>query len=93
MRFISGEPYPQTVALFFFSRTPTPCRSLFYRRNRWLLLGRLGCGALRIISTEVAREFASVIRVYLCVVLSPRNRYVRETVVNQEFALVCVDVD
>src|ERR1700680_3261460 len=38
-------------------------------------------------------KLASVIRVYLGIVLRARDRHVRKTVVNQQFALVCVHVN
>jgi hypothetical protein len=38
-------------------------------------------------------KLASVIRVYPGIVLRARYRYVRKTVVNQQFAFVCVHVN
>ena len=52
-----------------------------------------GRSTLRIIPTEVTREFAAVIRIDLCVVLTTRDRHVRKTIINQQFAFVCVDVN
>ena len=70
------------MALFIFGRTPTPCGTRFDPRNSRLLLWRFNCRAMRIITIEGAPEFASVIRIDLCVILTARNRHVRKTIVN-----------
>ena len=80
------------MPLFSFGRAFAARTSRFDFGRSWLLL-HFCCRTLRILATEVAREFASVIRVDLRVVLTARDRHIRETVVNQQFALVCVHVN
>src|SRR5579864_1834948 len=62
-----------------------PVRKQVRSSEQLAIARRLGCCALRIISTEVARESAPVIRVDLCVVLTARYRHTRKTVVNRQF--------
>ena len=88
-----GYSHPETVALLLFGRPFTSHGSTFDFRFNWLLLLRLGRCTLRIFATEATGKLASIIRVNVRVVLSPRNRYVCETVVNQQFAFVCVHVN
>jgi hypothetical protein len=51
-----------------------------------------GC-ALRTFATEGTGKLAFIIRVSVRVVLSPRNRYVCESVVNQQLTFLGVHVD
>jgi len=79
-----GAAHSRTVALrrapiprlwpFLFGRAPIPCRSRFDFRSRLLFLLCFGRSTLRIITSGVTREFASIIRVDLCVVpCNPRR--------------------
>src|SRR5260370_39009709 len=89
----SRQPYPQTLALFLFGRASARRGSRFDLRNSLLFLLYLGRCALRIITTQVKRKLTSVVRVDLRVVLAARDRNIRKTVVNQQFAFVGVHVD
>src|SRR5262249_47625943 len=86
------ETDTQTVALLFFGRPHSSYGKWFGLRQRRLLFD-LCCCTLRTFATEAAGKLASIVRVNLDVVLSPRNGYVCEAFVNQQFALVRVHVD
>jgi hypothetical protein len=58
--------------------------------DQMLFLLRLGRCALKFSRLRLRAGSISVVRIDLRVVLTTRNRHVRKTVVNQQFALVCV---
>jgi len=72
-----------------------PSPSLANRFGFWRgqLLFHFGRCTLRTFATETAVKLASVICVDVGVMLSPRNGYVREAVVDQQLAFLGVHVD
>jgi hypothetical protein len=74
---ISCESYSQTLALLFFGGPHSSHGHWFGLGCSRLLLDLCRC-TLRTFATKTARKPASVIRVNLCVLLSPRNGYIRE---------------
>src|ERR1700677_1236382 len=88
---ISCESYSETMTLLLFGWPPSVANRFGLRRSQ--LLFHLGRGSLRTFAAETAGKLAPVICVDVGVVLSARNGYVREAVVDQQLAFLCVDVD
>src|SRR2546422_190891 len=72
---------------------PSPSLANRFGLRRSQLLFHFGCCSLRTFATETTRKLAPVICVDVGVMLSPRNGYVREAVVDQEFASLAVHVN
>ena len=89
---ISCESYSETMTLLLFGG-PFPSLANRFGLRRGQLLFHFGCCTLRTFTTETTGKLASVICVDVGVVLSPRNRYVREAVVDQQLAFLGVHVD
>ena len=80
------------MALLLFGG-PSPSRANGFGLRHSLLLFHFGRCSLRTLATETTGKLASVICVDMGVVLSPRNGYVREAVVDQQLAFLGVHVD
>ena len=72
---------------------PSPSLANRFGLRRSQLLFHFGCCTLRTFATETTGKLAPVICVDVGVVLSPRNGYVREAVVDQQLAFLGVHVD
>jgi hypothetical protein len=80
------------MTLLLFGGLSTSLANRFGLRRSQLLF-RFGCGRLRTFTTETTGKLPPVICVGVGVVLSPRNGYVREPVVDQQLAFLGVHVD
>lgn len=77
--------------LLFGGASPSLASRFGLRRSQ--LLFHFGSCTLRTFATKTTGELASVIRVDVGIMLSPRNGYVREAVVDQQLAFLSVHVD
>ena len=77
--------------LLFGGSSPSRADGFCLRGSRLLL--HLCCGTLRTFATQTSGKLASIICVDVGIVLSPRNRYVCEAVVDQQLAFVGVHMD
>src|ERR1700683_1694673 len=72
---------------------PSPSLASRFGILRSQLLFHFGCGTLQTFATETTGKLASVICIDVGIVLSPRDGYVREAVVDQQLAFLGVHVD
>src|ERR1700683_2917865 len=80
------------MPLLFLGRSLSPWGKWFGIRCGGLPF-HLYCSTLRALATQAAGKHVSVICIDMCVVLTARYGHVRKTIINQQFAFVCVDVN
>ena len=79
--------------IFLLFAGPSPSLANRFGLRRSQLLFHFGCCTLGTFATETTGKLAPVICVDVGVVLSPRNGYVREAVVDQQLIFLGVHVD
>jgi hypothetical protein len=89
---VSRKSHSETMTLLLFGG-PSPSLANRFGLRRSQVLFHFGRCTLRTFATETTGKLAPVICVDVGVVLSPRNGYVREAVVEQQLAFLGVHVD